>query len=88
MEAVRRQKEELSEEKAAGIALTRQLMDLKSDSYPDSDKVLAVFEEPFRRFRCVSSATFSWKRERERLQSYSAAERTDIPMQLPAEHRI
>ena len=47
VEAVRRQKEELSEEKAAGIALTRQLMDLKSDSYPDSDKVLAVFEEPF-----------------------------------------
>ena len=39
VEAVRRQKEELSEEKAAGIALTRQLMDLKSDSYPDSDKV-------------------------------------------------
>ena len=47
VEAVRRQKEELSGEKAAGIALARQLMDLKSDSYPDSDKVLAVFEETF-----------------------------------------
>ncbi len=47
VEAVKRQKEELAEEKAAGIALTRQLMNLKSDCYPDSEGILAVFEESF-----------------------------------------
>ena len=47
VEAVTRQKEELAAEKFSSAALSRHLMDLKAASYPDSEGVLAVFEESF-----------------------------------------
>lgn len=47
VEAVKRQRDELSEEKAKTVALTRQLMELKTASYPESDGILLVFEKDY-----------------------------------------
>lgn len=47
VEAVKRQRDELSEEKAKTVSLTRQLMELKTASYPESDGILLVFEKDF-----------------------------------------
>lgn len=45
VEAVKRQKDELAEEKAACAALARRLIELKAAALPVSDGELAVFEE-------------------------------------------
>lgn len=45
VEAVKRQKDELSEEKAACASLARRLIELKAAALPASDGELAVFEE-------------------------------------------
>lgn len=47
VEAVSRQKEELSAEKGKNISLMRQLMDRKAAAFPDSEEILTVFEQDF-----------------------------------------